>query len=715
MSTVELSGEEQKLLGFARNRKWSEVRKMYKKKELRRVQLIETGDTVLHMAVSSEEVKEVEKMVDMVCGRRTNDRAKRSPPLLTVDENGDDKKLVLGAENHRKDTPLHLAASMGNAKMCKKIGEAEPSLIASRNMAGETPLFLAALSGRKKAFLWLHYLYTEGPGVSSTDFSHCIRDNDDTILHCAIADGHLDVALEIVRLYEKEMLFRRNNDGLSPLHLLATMPSAFESTDLLGRSFVVQLIYPWFFIEKKKQATKKEEVASLPEPEPWFNCLVNALCGLLDYFDHDDEEDGERTLTELIWALILMVCLQTLLMVCSLILMVLGLIFLLPLFILSQPLSLAGFLVKWFFEIPKMKEKHTWSLQIIEQILQHACIDDMLEMKPKSPSETASSSSNIKEVNGSRIVETPLVIAVKNGVVEMVDKILEKFPLMVKDVNDDEKKNIVLLAAEKRQTKVYQFLCENENLDKSSFKQVDENENTALHLAAKLGVNLNWQTSTMIEEFKWFEFVKKSMPFDFWERHNNDGKTAEEIFQDSFKEQMKSDREWLNQTSQACSVVSTLIASMAFTNVAGNFDNKGNSNILMNKFGLKPFPNPSLVTLTFSLLSTIFFLAILASRSQSVTFWRYVPFKLCFGMLFMFGSIVSLWISLMIHDHSLTTYAILGSPIAILVFFSLPMFIGPMMKSMFTKVPAPNHRTTSAIRYRRTRKKEKGTDSDPQN
>ncbi|KAK4256079.1 hypothetical protein QN277_008992 [Acacia crassicarpa] len=283
------------------------------------------------------------------------------------------------------------------------------------------------------------------------------------------------------------------------------------------------------------------------------------------------------------------------------------------------------------------------------------------------------------------------MIAARNGIIEIVEKILDKFPSTLKVVNE-EKKNTVLLAAEKRQTKVYQILCENRNVDKSAFRQVDKDGNTTLHLAAKLEVNVNERTTTMVKEYKWFEFVKNSLHFKLWEKYNNDGKTAKDIFRDSYREQMSRDRECLNQTSRACSVVSTLVASMAFTNVAVKFDEKD---------------NPSLVALSLSLTSTISFLAILASRSQSLKFWRYAPFMLHIAIFAMFGSIVSLWLSLMLrHHYSFKMYAILGSPIAILTIVSLPIFIGPTLMSMFTDVPSPSYKTTSAICYRKPQKKE---------
>ncbi|KAI9082918.1 hypothetical protein K1719_035061 [Acacia pycnantha] len=518
-------------------------------------------------------------MVDLVCGERINEEDYNSPLLLpSRDENDYHIKLVLGAEDD-EGNPLHLAASMGNVEMCKKISGVDPLLIAKRNNASETPLFMAALHGHIKPFLWLYCGYMGIPGVSSTDIAHCIkRDNGDTILHCALEGGHIDVAIEIVLLYKshlKEMVLMHNQNGLSPIHLLAVLPSAFQSTHIPTLPLVAQLLY-------------YNRFQGFPDDYSFcasrWDAILNLLC-------------------------------------------VLAALLLLPLLV------------------------------------------------PEA---------------GSTVVDTPLLIAAQNGITEMVEKILDYFPSNMSIVNE-EGKNTVLIAAEKRQTTVYKILCENKNVDKSAFRQVDRDGNTSLHLAAKPEVNLNKRTTTMVEEYKWFEFVKNSLDFELREKYNNGGKTADDIFIDSYGDQVSRDREWLNQTSEACSVASTLVASMAFANVTVNFDEKNNF---------------SLVALSLSLTSTISFLAILASRSESLKFWRYVPFMLHIAIFAMFGSIVSLWISLMLHDHSFKTYAILGLPIAILTIVSLPIFIGPTLMSMFTKVPSPSNKTTSAIHYRRPQKME---------
>ncbi|KAI9110482.1 hypothetical protein K1719_018348 [Acacia pycnantha] len=169
------------------------------------------------MAVSNEQDKVVSNMVNLLVLEEK--KLGQNNVVVTVDGDGEESwnvNIVLGAENDRKNTPLHLAASMGNVEMCRKIGDTDPSLIARRNVAGETPLFLAVLNGRKQVFLWLHYQYMSHPGVSSNDSAHCIRDNGDTILHCTIAREHFDVAIEIVHLY-KDLVrgMSRNKEGLS--------------------------------------------------------------------------------------------------------------------------------------------------------------------------------------------------------------------------------------------------------------------------------------------------------------------------------------------------------------------------------------------------------------------------------------------------------------------------------------------------------------------
>ena len=104
--------------------------------------------------------------------------------------------------------------------------------------------------------------------------------------------------------------------------------------------------------------------------------------------------------------------------------------------------------------------------------------------------------------------ETPILSAAKNGILEMVERILCYFPMAIHDENRDGK-NIVLLAAQYRQTQVYELLRKTNLRKESIFQKLDKNGNSALHLAATLeeqktglipGAALQMQW-----EIKWYE------------------------------------------------------------------------------------------------------------------------------------------------------------------------------------------------------------------
>lgn len=142
---------------------WKEVVQIYRQNsQVRKAKITRTGDTALHIAVSNGQEEHVEKLVQ----------------LVTVKE--------LRIKNGRGNTPLHLAASMGNVRMCECIAKDNPSLVGVLNKDNETPLFLAALHGRKDAFLCLHYIYTPALDDPKKRYNNCRRTDGETILHCAI-------------------------------------------------------------------------------------------------------------------------------------------------------------------------------------------------------------------------------------------------------------------------------------------------------------------------------------------------------------------------------------------------------------------------------------------------------------------------------------------------------------------------------------------------
>ena len=119
------------------------------------------------------------------------------------------------------------------------------------------------------------------------------------------------------------------------------------------------------------------------------------------------------------------------------------------------------------------------------------------------------------------------------------------------------------------------------------------------------------------------QFVKNNMPQHFCHQINKKGKSPEEIFNSTHEELVKKGGEWLNKTSESCSVVAALIATVAFaasTSIPGNITEKGGIPNLENQPELTVFAVSSLVALCFSITALFSFLAILTSRYETKRF-----------------------------------------------------------------------------------------------
>ncbi|XP_062021260.1 uncharacterized protein LOC133737777 [Rosa rugosa] len=274
-------------------------------------------------------------------------------------------------------------------------------------------------------------------------------------------------------------------------------------------------------------------------------------------------------------------------------------------------------------KIRNKKEKHKWAVQIMDKLLESALMyeyEDSGGMNPQAATTDETRPYKISD-GGHHITlgdiqvpegvigegslqpemtqnktpemektETPILIASKNGVIEMVEKILELFPTAIHDV-DSKDKNIVLLAVENKQTNVYQLLLNSGHLMKDrEFGKVDIDWNSALHLAARLGNNKPWLIvgpALQIQwEVKWFEYVKNSMAAHSFFRYNRDNKTAEDIFTESHSELVQEGVKWLSKTSESCSLIASLVATVSFateTTIPGGIKDESGRPILANQ------------------------------------------------------------------------------------------------------------------------------------
>ncbi|KAH9729701.1 ANK REP REGION domain-containing protein [Citrus sinensis] len=738
--------------------KWKEVVENYGKDDrIHEARITRSGGTALHIAVSDGQEEIVEDLVRI------------------IHEKQQLKVLKIGDE--RGSTPLHIAAGLGNVSMCECIATADPKLIGERNHENETPFFLAARHGHKDAFLCLHYL------CASVDdgYNYSRRKNGETILHYAISGYYFDLAFQIIHLYEKLVNFV-NERGVSPLHLLATKPNAFRSGSHLG--LCTGIIYHCISVDKLQEETSYDQhlfttiKKQTNYPENYETCLnfIRLLKTMVIVLfnrgntkkeptprDAEDPErskgndgtgdQGEESRHNIgaqghqFFPPNYGTCFEFVKLVSKPMLVILG---------------LGSTKIR---KIRDEKQKHTWSVQILDELLRRTSLYeyDYVGGKPlRRPSSqveedetipyaivdggdtdadlegdqqpdtsltdhnvvtdthklSRNNGKNSEDRNeggktGSTIPdtvkrETPILIAAKNGITEIVEKILKSFPVAILDMNS-EKKNVMLLAVENRQRHVYQLLLKTAIIQETVFRKVDDQGNSALHLAATLGDHKPWlipgAALQMQWELKWYEFVRDSMPFHFFVRYNDQNKSAKDVFTETHKKLVQAGGQWLTQTSEACTVMAALIATVAFTsssNVPGGVNGETGDPNLKDQLAFNVFAFSSLVALSFSMTALVVFFAIKTSRFQEQDFRKDLPEKLLLGLTSLFVSIASMMISfwaghfLVVRDKlksaAFPVYAVTCLPVTLFAIARFPLYYY-LIWAIFKKVPQRSYQS----------------------
>ncbi|KAG5573783.1 hypothetical protein H5410_063549 [Solanum commersonii] len=305
----------------------------------------------------------------------------------------------------------------------------------------------------------------------------------------------------------------------------------------------------------------------------------------------------------------------------------------------------------------------------------------------------------------SKTKETPLLVASKMGTVEMVQRILKKFPIAIQDTDCNEK-NILLLAVEHRQTDVYNWLI-GEKYPEYVFYHVDKHGNNAVHLAAmyqKLEVwRIPGSALQLQGERKWYKYVKHTLPPQSYVRYNNKGQTPRQIFVETHAKLLSDGTQWLITTANSFSVVAALIATVAFATSAtipGGADDNGHPH-LENQPAFDVFSITSLVSLCFSVTALVFFLAILTSRCRHNDFEKDLPRKLLLGLTSLFASITAILISFcaahffVLRDTFRTAaipiYGVTCIPVVFFAFNQLPLYVD-LIRSYIQNLPLRSYK-----------------------
>ncbi|XP_041023319.1 uncharacterized protein LOC121264269 [Juglans microcarpa x Juglans regia] len=553
------------------------------------------------------------------------------------------------------NTVLHEASEANMMNLAKDLLISAPGLLGKVNKHGETALFRAAHFGCAEMFAVLADIVAQKERDQRTALEpHLKRRDGTTILQITIVAGFFGLALEIARRYKVLVEREIENSRPAGLQLLSCIPSAFKSSTNYGliKRFIYHCVPDEDFQREKKSHRRdayefgddydfgmntQEKKSEHPIPCYVPKIVVKFTSEL-------------RKINVSIWE-----CLRR-----------------------GWPM------MKRIYE---EKRKHESAFELAKFLI----IEDHVSWEESSPSEgdkvspvtpmnsrsqddgnnqersqtgspgqgekkegTGSSpnepakSSDHPSTKDKTTKTAPLLLATATGIIEIVEEILDVYPQALEHICLETGRNILHEAIRHRQLDIFHLIKKMDIPMARLVRRIDNSGYTILHQVGEMGyhtgsTNHPGPAFQLQEELRWFERVRKITP-PHYEMHRSSEKvgTAEEFFEESHKKLLEEAQEWLKRTSESCSTVAVLIATVAFAaayTVPGGSDEKTGTPILLHDPFFLIFTVMDVLSLASSLTSVVMFLSILTSPLHLKSFRHSLPRKLTLGFTFLFFSV----------------------------------------------------------------------------
>jgi hypothetical protein len=241
--------------------------------------------------------------------------------------------------------------------------------------------------------------------------------------------------------------------------------------------------------------------------------------------------------------------------------------------------------------------------------------------------------------------QIPLFLATRNGIEEIVWEIIKLYPHAVEKLND-KGQSILDVAVIHRQKKIFN-LVKQQKIVVHTGPKANTNKTRYVHGYIYLPIIYIYIYIyiyiTVIFISQLLQQVREVIPFQYVTLPNNEGKTAEELFKESHNDQLENAQKWIKETTQSCSTVAALVATVVFAaayTVPGGSDENGTPNFINSPYFLV-FTISDVLSLASSLTSLVIFLSLLTSPFELQEFHISLPQKLLCGFTFLFFAVIT--------------------------------------------------------------------------
>ncbi|XP_041026864.1 uncharacterized protein LOC121267049 [Juglans microcarpa x Juglans regia] len=636
------------------------------------------GDTAFHIAAYSERTKLLRCFLGLVPNSRLSE--------------------VFLSKNCHGNSTLHEVASTDNIEAAELLisklqmaGDLESTasrninqvtlkeLLEDRNQLGETPLYRSAALGKPKM---LKFLAKRVGNIKD----HFQRNDTVSILHIAVFGQHYDIAIWLLEK-DKELGKRKTASGMTCLHVLAKMSSAFKSSSHED-NIIKTLLYhclPQHLYDRDDEDEDDKDDGSSDGHEAGVRDLESELSSKNPRVTKTHPSAISRIYNAMWrtaakeWPSIEKVWKR------------------------RRTNKSALKLTKLLVQMDTTWEK---SLIVEDKTLFLGSVDSLddvfidVEGGKEGKSSTSSTTATVGEGKSSgsgseQEPYTPLLIAATEGIVEIVHEILQHHPQAIEHLSKDEE-NILHVTISHRQIKVFKYLKKMDVILRCRLvSRLNVRGYTILHQVADIKNSREGNETggggpafVLSEELKWFERVQKMMPAHYTLHRDNEGRTASELFREQHAPLLKEAKKWLIDTIGSCTTVAILVAGVVFAagySVPGGTDESGVPRSLHSPIYMA-FTITDIIALVSSLISVVMFLMITSSPLEQEYFHYKIPRKLMIGFSFLFFSMILAMISfsaslllILRYDQKRSwtqtvIYAVALLPICLFGIFQFPLY-----------------------------------------